>query len=68
MADRVKQALLEKHPDYQYKPRKPSEKKRRSRKGQSQILTNLSSGKFAISSPDDMIPFTASPTDCEDAV
>lgn len=32
MADEIKQRLLEKHPDYQYKPRKPSEKKRRARR------------------------------------
>ncbi|KZZ99689.1 mating type 2 HMG1/2 protein [Moelleriella libera RCEF 2490] len=32
MAEKVKQALLDKHPDYQYKPRKPSEKKRRTKR------------------------------------
>lgn len=32
MSEQIKQALLEKHPDYQYKPRKSSEKKRRVRR------------------------------------
>jgi hypothetical protein len=32
LADEVKQALFEKHPDYQYRPRRPSEKRRRARR------------------------------------
>ncbi|EFY88585.1 hypothetical protein J3459_011535 [Metarhizium acridum] len=67
MADRVKQALLEKHPDYQYKPRKPSEKKRRTRRNaQQQISMNSATGDFAISSPECMISLT--PTNSHDAV
>nr|QDH06192.1 mating type 2 HMG1/2 protein [Epichloe cabralii]QDH06194.1 mating type 2 HMG1/2 protein [Epichloe cabralii]QDH06213.1 mating type 2 HMG1/2 protein [Epichloe chisosa]QDH06238.1 mating type 2 HMG1/2 protein [Epichloe typhina subsp. poae] len=62
MADRVKQALLEKHPDYQYKPRKPSEKKRRTRKGlQTQAPINLTKCVYPMSSPESDIPVAASP-------
>nr|QDH06198.1 mating type 2 HMG1/2 protein [Epichloe canadensis] len=62
MADRVKQALLEKHPDYQYKPRKPSEKKRRTRKGlQTQAPMNLTKCVYPMSSPESDIPVAASP-------
>ncbi|CAH0046399.1 unnamed protein product [Clonostachys solani] len=32
MSDKIKKALYEQHPDYQYRPRKPSEKKRRGRR------------------------------------
>ncbi|KAH7309010.1 high mobility group box domain-containing protein [Stachybotrys elegans] len=32
MAEDVKRALLEKHPDYQYRPRRPNEKRKRSRR------------------------------------
>ncbi|KAM0458040.1 hypothetical protein ACHAO4_002761 [Trichoderma viride] len=32
MSEAIKVALLEKHPDYQYKPRKSSEKRRRTRR------------------------------------
>lgn len=34
MSEEIKIALLEKHPDYQYKPRKSSEKRRRNRRSQ----------------------------------
>nr|AST15023.1 mat1-2-1 [Trichoderma spinulosum] len=34
MSEEIKLALLEKHPDYQYKPRKSSEKRRRNRRMQ----------------------------------
>ncbi|UKZ47569.1 hypothetical protein TrVGV298_001792 [Trichoderma virens] len=34
MSEEIKLALLEKHPDYQYKPRKSSEKRRRTRRSQ----------------------------------
>lgn len=34
MSEEIKIALLEKHPDYQYKPRKSSEKRRRTRRSQ----------------------------------
>lgn len=32
MSEAIKVALFEKHPDYQYKPRKSSEKRRRTRR------------------------------------
>ncbi|KAG5984739.1 hypothetical protein E4U55_003383 [Claviceps digitariae] len=63
MADRVKQALLEKHPDYQYKPRKPSEKKRRSRKAlQAEPSLNPSQCVYTVSSPESVIPVATSPS------
>ncbi|GAO19655.1 hypothetical protein UVI_02006020 [Ustilaginoidea virens] len=68
MADRIKQALLEKHPDYQYKPRKPSEKKRRTRRNtQAQIVVSSTADDFPISSPESGIPLTASPPSTHDA-
>lgn len=36
MADRVKQALLAKHPNYQYRPRRPTERRRRARRNPQQ--------------------------------
>ncbi|KAI9163511.1 MAT1-2-1 like protein [Paramyrothecium foliicola] len=53
MAEHVKQALLEKHPDYQYKPRKPNEKKRRVRRGQDTLAQGLSDTNTVLSSSPD---------------
>jgi hypothetical protein len=38
MSEEIKLALLEKHPDYQYKPRKSSEKRRRARRQQGHAI------------------------------
>ncbi|PTB70489.1 mating type protein MATa1 [Trichoderma citrinoviride] len=38
MSEEIKLALLEKHPDYQYKPRKSSEKRRRARRPQGHAI------------------------------
>ncbi|RFU77035.1 mat1-2-1 [Trichoderma arundinaceum] len=51
MSEEIKLALLEKHPDYQYKPRKSSEKRRRTRRSQ-QAHVILTEANFAGSSPD----------------
>lgn len=39
MAEKVKQNLLAKHPDYQYKPRRPSERRRRIRRNPQMVIS-----------------------------
>ncbi|KAL6858177.1 hypothetical protein ACO1O0_005633 [Amphichorda felina] len=51
MADEIKRALLEAHPDYQYKPRKPSEKKRRARRNPQQTPSQEDGDALMESSP-----------------
>ncbi|KAH8836252.1 MAT1-2-1 [Drechmeria coniospora] len=58
MSLRIKQALLEKHPDYQYRPRRPSEKKRRRRNVQNDGSTATASS----ASPGADSTIAASPT------
>ncbi|CAM1501673.1 Fc.00g036570.m01.CDS01 [Cosmosporella sp. VM-42] len=41
MAEAIKRALLAKYPDYQYKPRKPSEKRRRARRATQQSAADV---------------------------
>ncbi|TFB03673.1 hypothetical protein CCMA1212_004763 [Trichoderma ghanense] len=50
MSEEIKLALLEKHPDYQYKPRKSSEKRRRARRQQGNAI--LVEANLADPSPD----------------
>nr|AFX66437.1 mating type protein MAT1-2-1 [Ophiocordyceps sinensis] len=57
MSQQVKQALLEKHPDYQYKPRRPCERRRRRRASPNQnpkqsTSRNAATRDAAISSED----------------
>lgn len=47
MSLHVKQALLEKHPDYQYKPRRPCERRRRRRASPGQNTSQSVSGNAA---------------------
>ncbi|KAL7790734.1 mating type protein MATa1 [Trichoderma ceciliae] len=54
MSEEIKLALLEKYPDYQYKPRKSSEKRRRTRRSQ-QAHTIAAESSFAGSSSDNAI-------------
>lgn len=53
MADELKRALLAAHPEYTYKPRKPSEKKKRARRNtQSQHSPAQDDGdSFMVSPP-----------------
>ncbi|UNI24397.1 hypothetical protein JDV02_010146 [Purpureocillium takamizusanense] len=52
MSLQVKQALLEKHPDYQYRPRRPSERRRRSRRGTQTSSVHHGAGNTnVVSSP-----------------
>ncbi|KAF7563890.1 hypothetical protein G7046_g228 [Stylonectria norvegica] len=61
LSERVKQALLQKHPDYQYKPRRPSEKKKRARRNPNQSdLAVTVDVDAASSSPDSLTDTGAS--------
>ncbi|PGH26680.1 hypothetical protein AJ80_01626 [Polytolypa hystricis UAMH7299] len=48
LADEIKRKHAEDHPDYQYAPRKPSEKKRRSTTRRHSQSTGLSNGQVAV--------------------
>ena len=68
MSEKVKQALLEKHPDYQYRPRRPSERRRRRRNTQSQEQQDNNSANNATTSPGDPSAGPVTPSDSTDAV
>nr|AKM95189.1 mating-type protein MAT1-2-1 [Cordyceps militaris]AKM95190.1 mating-type protein MAT1-2-1 [Cordyceps militaris]AKM95191.1 mating-type protein MAT1-2-1 [Cordyceps militaris]AKM95192.1 mating-type protein MAT1-2-1 [Cordyceps militaris]AKM95193.1 mating-type protein MAT1-2-1 [Cordyceps militaris] len=52
MSERIKKALLERHPQYQYQPRKPSERKRRRKRTQD---TESQSSETTSATPDSTI-------------
>ncbi|KAJ6444135.1 MAT1-2-1 [Purpureocillium lavendulum] len=66
MSLQVKQALLEKHPDYQYRPRRPSERRRRRRSTHSSSLRRGAGNGNPVSSPGS--PSADSPADSIDDV
>ncbi|POR32892.1 MAT1-2-1 [Tolypocladium paradoxum] len=68
MSEKVKQALLEKHPDYQYRPRRPSERRRRRRNAQSQDQQDNTATNNATTSPGDASAAAATPSDSTDTV
>ncbi|OAQ98576.1 hypothetical protein LLEC1_01563 [Akanthomyces lecanii] len=55
MSEKIKKALLEQHPEYQYQPRKPSERKRRRKRSRITKEADSQSSETASATPDSSI-------------